>query len=215
MKYEIISTGSVGNAVVINGEILIDCGVSFKALKNVYKNLTLVLLTHIHSDHFNPKTLKRLSDERPTLRFGCCEWLVKPLVNAGVPKHSIDVYDIGKKHDYSDFCVEPVKLYHNVENCGYKVHFADVGKMLYATDTSTLEEIVASDYDLYLIEANYTCADLKERIERKLDSGEFCYETNVAQRHLSKEQAVEWLLENMGAESEYCFLHQHKEREKC
>lgn len=49
MDYEIISTGSHGNATVINNYILVDVGVSFKALKNVYKNLKLVLLTHIHS----------------------------------------------------------------------------------------------------------------------------------------------------------------------
>lgn len=49
MEYEIISTGSQGNATVINKHILIDVGVTFKALKNVYKDLQLVLLTHIHS----------------------------------------------------------------------------------------------------------------------------------------------------------------------
>lgn len=49
MEYEIIATGSTGNAVVLNKNILIDVGVSFKALKNVYKDLQLVLLTHIHS----------------------------------------------------------------------------------------------------------------------------------------------------------------------
>ena len=214
MKYEIISTGSVGNAVVVENEILIDCGVSFKALKNVYKQLKLVLLTHIHSDHFNSKTLKRLSDERPTLRFGCCEWLVKPLVEAGISKRCIDVYGVGEKHGYKGFSVEPFKLCHDVENCGYKVHFVDLNKMLYATDTSTLDEVEAPDYDLYLIEANYTVEDLKRRIERKVTCGEFCYEMHVATRHLSQEQATEWLLKNMGAESEHCFLHQHREREK-
>ena len=49
MEYDVISTGSQGNAVVINREILIDLGVPFKSLKDVYKGLKLVLLTHIHS----------------------------------------------------------------------------------------------------------------------------------------------------------------------
>lgn len=49
MDYEIIASGSSGNAVVINGFLMIDCGISFKSLKNVYKNLKIVLLTHIHS----------------------------------------------------------------------------------------------------------------------------------------------------------------------
>lgn len=49
MEYEIISTGSRGNSVVINGEILIDAGVPFKALSANHKSLKLVLLTHVHS----------------------------------------------------------------------------------------------------------------------------------------------------------------------
>ena len=52
--YNIIATGSKGNAVVIEHEILIDCGVPFKALAAEWKTLKLVLLTHIHCDHFQP-----------------------------------------------------------------------------------------------------------------------------------------------------------------
>ena len=47
IDYNIIATGSKGNAVVIDQKILIDCGVSFKALSKVYRALKLVLLTHI------------------------------------------------------------------------------------------------------------------------------------------------------------------------
>ena len=35
IDYNIIATGSKGNAVVIDQKILIDCGVSFKALSKV------------------------------------------------------------------------------------------------------------------------------------------------------------------------------------
>ena len=49
MDCEVIASGSKGNAVVLNKHILIDAGVSFKALKDVYKDLKIVLLTHIHS----------------------------------------------------------------------------------------------------------------------------------------------------------------------
>ena len=72
MEYKIISTGSKGNAVVVDGRILIDCGVPFRRLESVYRDLDAVLLTHIHSDHFQPKTLARLAAERPSLRFFAC-----------------------------------------------------------------------------------------------------------------------------------------------
>lgn len=213
MNCNIISTGSQGNAVVVNNHILIDCGVTFKALKGVYKKLQIVLLTHIHTDHFNGKTIKRLADERPTIRIGCCEWLVNDLIEAGVPKQQIDLLEIGKIYDYKAFKVSPIKLYHNVPNCGYRV-FANGEKAIYATDTEHLQGITAKDYDLYMIEANYTDEDLQERINAKLEAGEYSYELNVASRHLSHEQASEWLMENMSFHSEYVFLHGHKDREQ-
>lgn len=213
MRYNIISTGSQGNAVVLNDYILIDCGVSFKALKNVYKDLKLVLLTHEHFDHINKTTIKLLAKERPTLRFGCCKWLVPILVECDVPKQNIDVYEIGKIYDYRLFKVSPIKLYHNVENCGYRLFFGDK-RAIYATDTAHLNGITAKDYDLYMIEANYTEEDLEERIIAKTAAGQYCYELQVAERHLSHEQASEFLLANMGKHSQYVFLHQHKEKPK-
>lgn len=76
----------------------------------MYKDLQIVLLTHIHTDHFKPQTIKRLAEERPTLRFGCCEWLANDLVEAGVPKQQIDVLGIGKIYDYKAFKVSPIKV---------------------------------------------------------------------------------------------------------
>lgn len=208
MNYNIISTGSHGNAVVLADIILVDCGVTFKALQEVYKDLKIVLLTHCHSDHFNPTTIKILARERPTLRFACCEWLVKDLLGCNVSQRNIDVLDIGKIYDYKAFKVSPIKLYHNVPNAGYRV-FLGGEKAIYATDTEHLEGITAKGYDLYMIEGNYTDEDLQERINAKLEAGEYCYELNVANRHLSKEQADAFLLDNMGENSSYVYLHGH------
>lgn len=213
LRYNIISTGSQGNAVVLNDIMLIDCGVSFKALGEVYKDIKIVLLTHSHIDHFNATTIKNLAENRPTLRFACCEWLVPMLLKCNVSERNIDVLEIGKLYDYKAFKVSPIKLYHNVPQCGYRVFFGGE-KALYATDTSTMEGISAKGYDLYLIEANYTEEELQERIKSKLESGQYCYELNVANRHLSKEQADAFLLENMGENSRYEYLHIHIDKEK-
>lgn len=70
MTFDVIATGSSGNAVVLNKNILIDCGVSWKAIKPYAKDLRLVLLTHIHGDHFNPRTVRALHRERPGLPVG-------------------------------------------------------------------------------------------------------------------------------------------------
>lgn len=206
MKYKIINSGSDGNGLIVEETILIDCGVTFKSLKDYYKKIKIVLLTHIHKDHFNKSTIKRLAYERPTLRFGCCEWLVKDLVDCGVSKKNIDVYKIGKIYSYKDFKVIPITLYHDVPQCGYKLKI-NGNKLIYATDTNRIDHITAKKYDYYFIEGNYENEDeLHRRAENKY------YESRVKDTHLSKVQATEWLIKNMGNNSKYIFMHEHKER---
>lgn len=213
IEHKIISTGSKGNAVVINKTILIDCGVPFKALKDVYKDLQLVLLTHIHGDHFNRATIKRLARERPTLRFGCGEWMAGDVYILDITPSNIDVYEMDESYPYSraELIVKPFSLVHNVLNCGYKLRIG-LENMLYATDTNTLDHIKATDYSLYLVEANYSEAEITERIRRKQESEEYCHEWDVLNNHLSKEKADNWLYSNMGPNSQYVYLHEHEER---
>ena len=213
MNYKIISSCSTGNAVIIKDIILIDCGVTYKKLKDDYKKIKLVLLTHIHSDHFKKETIKKLAQERPTLRFACCEWLLEPLLECGVNRKNIDVLEIGIKYDYKLFKVVPIKLYHDVPQCGYRILF-DNYKIIYATDTRTLEGIIAKNYDLYLIEGNYEDKEIEERIRKKQEIQQYCYEYRARNTHLSKGQASDFLLNNMGDKSEYVFMHEHVEREK-
>lgn len=210
IDYTILASGSKGNAVIIDKFIMIDCGVPFRTIKDNYKDLKLLLLTHRHKDHFYIQTIKRLSAERPTLRIGCCEWLVQALVDAGINKKNIDVYEIGKIYDYGSFKISPVKLYHDVPNCGYRL-FLEGGKVLYATDTKHLSGIVAKDYDLYLLEANYTDDDISARMEEKERTGTFSYEKRVVNTHLSQKQCDDFIAENAGGRSLYVYLHQHKE----
>lgn len=218
MTYDILATGSSGNAVVVNGEILIDCGVPMKKLREsgYVKTLKLVLLTHEHSDHFNSATVRALHRERPALRWGCCEWMVPKLLEAGVGKRVVDVFEVGdgyNGYDYSriDSYIVPVPLVHDVPNCGYTIIIRNE-YLFYATDTDTLDHIKAGNYGLYLIEANHTRAEIEARIAEKQARGEFSYESRAAQNHLSQEQALDWLARNAGPNSRYVFLHQHKER---
>ena len=152
------------------------------------------------------------------LRFGCCEWLVSDLLRheglggCSVAQRNIDVYEIGKKYDYGSFTVEPVRLTHDVPNCGYKLNFGSK-KAIYITDTAHVRGIEAKNYDLYLVEANYTDEDLKERIRKKEAEGLYAYERNVAGRHLSKKQCNDFIYANMGPNSRYIYLHEHIERE--
>ena len=208
MIYDIISTGSKGNAVVINDKILIDCGVPFKQVSRVHESLSIVLLTHKHTDHFNKRTIKKLAEERPTLRFACGKWLVPDVVKCGVKKRNIDVVESGKIYDYKAFKISPFTLYHDVENIGWRI-FSGGEKAIYATDTKTLDGITAKDYDLYLIEANYTDEELKQRLIEKHRNGDFTYEDRVPLTHLSKKQADNFIIENGGVNANFVYLHMH------
>ena len=215
MICDVIATGSQGNAVALVGKILIDCGVPYKKIAHIVPTLSLVLLTHRHADHFAPATIKRLHRERPTLRFGCGPWMVPYLLDAGVSPTVIDVFHVSEyspiyKYLAGIIIVQPFPLFHDVENCGYKINF-DEKKFLYATDTSTLDHVTAKGFDLYLIEANHTEDELAERIQRKSESGEYIYEHRVERTHLSRESADAWLAMNAGRNSEIIYLHQHQE----
>lgn len=214
MICDVISTGSQGNAVALGGEILIDCGVPYKRIEHIVPTLKLVLLTHRHLDHFSPTTIIRLYKQRPALRFGCCSWMVPYLISAGVSPHLIDIYNATTgdiyAYDGGRILVSAFPLFHDVENCGYKVACGDE-RILYATDTSTMDGVVAKGFDLYLIEANHTEQELADRIRRKTEAGEYVYEHRVEQTHLSRESADAWLAMNAGRNSEVIYLHQHKE----
>lgn len=114
-------------------------------------------------------------------------------------------------HQKVSFIVSPFLLPHNVPNCGYIITSSSFGRLIYATDTSSLDGLEAPNFDLYLIEANYTEIGIKERIEAKESAGEYVYEYGAQENHLSKEACDRFLMANMGEHSEFCYMHQHKE----
>lgn len=211
IDFDIIATGSTGNAVIIEKNILVDAGVPYKKIEPFMKDLKLVLLTHAHSDHFKASTLRRMSLEKPMLRFGCGAFLAEKLTKAGVPKQQIDILAPNMLYGYGICNVIPVELAHDCPNYGYKIHFPQ-GKVFYATDTGSLSMVSARNYALYLVEANYKADELRERMDEKLSNGQYAYEQRAMKYHLSEEKANDWLYKNMGRDSEYVYLHCHVDR---
>ena len=73
-----------------------------------------------------------------------------------------------------------------------------------------LIHITAKNYDLYLVEANYSKAELLNRIKDKRLNGLYVYEDRVLRTHLSKEKCDEWLYQQMGQNSSFVYMHQHE-----
>ena len=49
MQYEIVKTGSKGNAIVVFSRFLLDCGVPYKVIKPYLNNIKLVFISHLHT----------------------------------------------------------------------------------------------------------------------------------------------------------------------
>lgn len=175
------------------------------------------------SDHFKKSTVAALHRERPSIRWACCEWMVQPLVDAGVSKRVIDVLTLDGCGGYQWFGgydglewlrISPSEIPHNVRNCCYKITLPTGEQLFYATDCATLDGIHAEGFDYYFLEANHSRAEIEERIAAKHAAGEFAYEEAAARNHLSREQAEDWLARNAGPNSKYILLHQHIDRSK-
>lgn len=205
MTYQVIHSGSEGNAVLYHEHILVDIGVPFASVKPLLYKIQLVLLTHEHKDHLNIDTLRRFCKERPTVRVGCCEWMLPHL--EGIK--NVDVFEIGYEYDYVHFSLIPVKLYHDVQNCGYKI-FRRGHKIFHATDTAHLGGIQARGYDLYALEHNYDEEIINQIIAEKEAAGQFSYEKGAVNSHLSEQAARQFIFNNAGENYEVLRLHESR-----
>lgn len=202
----IISTGSSGNAVIYHNSILLDVGVPYSLIKPYIMDIQIVLLTHEHfSDHLNIATLERMQFERPSMRIGTPTHMLKHVNHL----RNIDVFELGKYYDYGFFKLSTIKLYHDVENVGYRIIKNDY-KIIHATDTSHLSGITAKDYDLFCIEANYDEETIGKQIESKEANGEFAYQKGSINSHLSWQQCQEFYFENKKESSRLIRLHESK-----
>ena len=211
VKVDVVATGSSGNFAVIENVIAIDAGVSYKVVEPYLDKLKLVLLTHEHGDHFKISTVRRMALEKPKLKFACGPFMVHKLMDAKVPERNIVILRPNLLYGFGICDVIPVELEHDVKNYGYKIHFRH-GKMFWATDMASLNGIVAKGYDLYCVEANYEKDEIQARMDAKLSEGVYAYEQRVVRYHMSKEDCDNWLVRNMGRNSEYIYLHCHEEK---
>lgn len=210
MNYKIISSGSKGNCTILEDVIAIDMGVSYSKVKDYAKALKVVLLTHCHSDHFKATTISKLVNEHPNIKFVCADYLVNELSQLMSIKN-IYVLEINKMYDLGLCKLAMFPLIHDVPNVGWRIEI-NGHRCIYATDTKSIDHVVAKNYDLYLIEANYDLPETLKRINEKRKNGEYIYEIRAINNHLSIQQAHDFIDLNMGANGIWEPMHQHNER---
>ena len=210
MKYEIIGSSSKGNCIIVEDVLMLDCGVSYKSIKDKLKNIKLIFISHSHSDHLNKKTINQIAYNYPTIKFltGSKE-VVKELSLLKINYKNIYIPNWGKIFDLGIFKIKLEYLYHDVSNFGLKWEYKGK-KGLYVVDTNRIDHIDAKNYDLYLIESNYKEDILQKHIDdvSRETMGDLVYLTRVPETHLSYEKANDFLINNMGENSQFEYLHQ-------
>ena len=185
MKFNIIASGSKGNATIVrhkNTNILIDMGISLTRLNEglsefnlCVKDINAVIFTHDHADHIN--NLKCFS---PKIMYALSGTLSSTMTN---------VVEVFKPFVVGDFTITPFPTSHDATNpCGYILE-ADGEKLTYVTDTGVfLDESkeTASNPDYLIIESNHDIRmllktnrpyELKNRIMS--DHGHLCNEDSA------------------------------------
>ena len=107
------------------------------------------------------------------------------------------------------FSISPFKLYHDVQNCGYRI-FKDEVKIFHATDTAHLQGISAKEYDLYAIEHNYNEDTVYDIIREQESQGKFAHQRGSINSHLSEQQARDFIFKNKKESSQILRLHETK-----
>lgn len=197
LDYKIIGSSSRGNAVRIEG-IMFDCGMPFSEMKEELYKCHSLLITHTHSDHVNPNTLKKIMAEFPRIKiYGNPSVAYKVHVDEVIVTEPFTLKD--------GTVVTPFNAVHDVVTTGFMLKMKDTD-ILYTTDTAKVIIPEKSRFDYFFIESNYDETKLRE-IAKKYSKGK--YDPADSQyRHLSTQQAKGiYYSHRKGKESQFIELH--------
>ncbi len=211
LRYEVIATGSTGNAVLI-GRLLIDCGVSAVKLKPYIGEIDYVYITHLHKDHITDTAVRYLA--KNNVKF--LTHYRNKKKRKGNPLYTNkdkieDITYIEDEHEFEDVLGYSytlklgIALVHNAHNFSLHIHYNDL-KIFYMTDGGTLKNEEALNYDYYFIENNYKKKKIYSIINN-LPPGAYNRYGRSLREHLSKEQADKFYRENSKENSKYIRLH--------
>lgn len=155
-----------------------------------------------------PSTIKHIAFDYPLIKFITgSKPVVAKLSKCRVNSKNILYLKTNRIYDLRLFQCEVIKLVHDTPNYGLKLKY-EGQKIIYIIDTENVDGIEAKNYDLYLIEANYKEDVLEQHKKQKDSKFEYDYMYRVKDTHLSYEQAINFLTQNMGNNSRYELLHQ-------
>lgn len=210
MKYNIIGSSSKGNCIIVEDFLVLDVGVSYCKIKKYLSKIKLIFISHSHSDHLNKTTIKQIVYNYPTIKFVTKSKEVLSILNElKVKKQNLYYLKFYSWYNLGALKIKIEPLYHDIENYALKFEIND-RKGLYVVDTNRIDHIDAKNYDLYLIESNYQTDILQKHIDECDDKNQLMYLYRVFDTHLSKSDCDDFLINNMGENSIFEYLHKSK-----
>ena len=202
ITYQILTTGSKGNAILIDN-ILIDAGLTTKKLKTLvsFDDIEHVFVSHKHSDHFDKPLI------RAFITNGTQVYLPEGVREKLDEEGKLDWREYDNVHAIPDNCEFECGDYHvtavpqkhwDIVNYAYVLTKGDE-RYLYSTDLDTLEPSDLGEglyglgkFDVIFLEGNYDEEWLREYIVSGvslLDDG-FDFET------LTSDELNKWVRKN-------------------
>lgn len=168
MKVCLLTSGSIGNVVVIEDEeesILIDCGITFKKFDELISQTDLkvnkiknILVTHEHSDHI--KGVGVIS-RKLELQMWLTEKTADVIYEKGILKDSdsrVNYVEKYKEYEIAGFNIIPFPLSHDANDpVGYVIKKGEK-KVVWLTDTGYVSKEVmeiVKGATLYIMEMNH------------------------------------------------------------
>lgn len=180
LPYEIISTGSKGNCVIIS-DVMIDIGVPFKLIKEKLYGVKTLLITHIHSDHVKEATLRQIVKLFPHIKI----YSNYEVVQFFQKEAFINVVNKGVPFETPSGLITPFEAIHDVICYGY-IFEVSGDRIIYCTDTSDLRNAPEQAYDYFFIESNHDVTKLLNLASQR----NFGYNVIAgAKRHMSTQTA--------------------------
>jgi len=168
VKICLLTSGSIGNAIVIEGEqesILIDCGISYKKFSELISRTSLderkiknILVTHEHADHIKGVgVVSRRLNLQVWGTFGTTEVIYEKgiLKEADLPVRAVEKY---QAFEIGGFTITAFPLSHDaIDPVGYMVE-QNGKKVVCLTDTGYVSREVmefVKGADMYMMEMNH------------------------------------------------------------
>lgn len=200
LDYKVIASGSSGNAVRIEN-LMIDCGIPYKHLKDELYKCKYLFITHKHTDHLMIATYKKIRKEFPRVKVYANYDVANHLQQKGL---TVDVITGIKDFQLSpDLNIETFEVPHNVYVQGFTMKYKDIN-VIYVTDSAGTKTWRKGKYDYLFIESNHDDEKLSQAC-----AGRYADRTyKNSKRHTSTlESKAFYFMNRKSDKSKYIELH--------